>query len=67
MGFFSGLLIYMATAMLFSGGEPSTGFVFIVLFVGWAVSVALLLRGAKQLFQRSSRADSCWALRSGLR
>jgi len=46
MGFFSGLLIYMATAMLFSDGEPSTGFVFIVLVVGWAVSVALLLRGA---------------------
>ena len=47
MGFFSGFLIYMAAAMLFSEGKPSTEFVFITFLGGWAVSVAILLRGAR--------------------
>jgi hypothetical protein len=47
MGFFSGFVIYMAAAMLFTEGVPSTQFVSIVFLGSWAVSVVLLLRGAR--------------------
>jgi hypothetical protein len=47
MGFFSAFLIYMAAAMIFTAGTPSTEFVLIVFLGGWAASAALLLRGAR--------------------
>ena len=55
MGFFSGFLIYMGAAMLFGEGKPSGEFVFIVFIGGWAVSVFLLLRGAKTVSKLFAR------------
>ncbi len=49
MGFFSGFLVYMAAAMLFTEGQPSPAFVFIIFLGGWAVSVVILLRGARSV------------------
>lgn len=55
MGFFSAFLIYMAAAMVLTAGEPSSGFVFVTFFGGWAISVFILLRGAKTVSKVFSR------------
>jgi len=55
LGFFSGFLIYMAAAMLFSGGEPSGAFVFATFFGGWILSTWILVRGARTVSKVFSR------------
>lgn len=55
MGGFSGLLIYMAAAMLFSDGEPSSVFVFTTFLGGWVLSTIILVRGARTLSKVFSR------------
>lgn len=55
MGFFSGILIYMAAAMALTSGMPSTGFVFVTLFGGWGLSTFLIVRGARTLSRVFSR------------
>lgn len=55
MGFFSGLLIYMAGALLLTSGAPSTGFVFVTFFGGWAISTFIIVRGARSLSRVFSR------------
>lgn len=55
MGFFSGFLIYMASAMLFTGGEPSPGFVFVAFFGGWALSTFIIVRGTRTVSRVFSR------------
>ncbi|MBI1923297.1 hypothetical protein HYR99_03500 [Candidatus Poribacteria bacterium] len=56
LGFFSGFLIYMAAAMLFSGGEPPSGaFVFATFFGGWVLSTWILVRGARTVSKVFSR------------
>lgn len=54
-GFFSGFLIYMASVMMFTGGEPSALFVFATFLGAWAVSTIVLVRGARTLSKVVSR------------
>lgn len=56
LGFFSGFLIYMASALLFTDGDPSESFVMITFFGGWVFSTWLIVRGAKTLSKVFSRA-----------
>jgi len=50
MGFFSGFLIYMMAAMVFTkDGAPSSFFVFITFFGGWILSSWIIIRRAKTL------------------
>lgn len=55
LGFFSGFLIYMASAMLFASGEPSGAFVFVTFFGGWVLSTIILVRGARTVSKVFSR------------
>lgn len=55
MGFFSAFLIYMGAAMVLVSGEPSSGFVFITFFGGWALSTFIIVRGARTLSRVFSR------------
>jgi hypothetical protein len=55
LGFFSGFLIYMATAMLFTKGEPSGAFVFATFFGGWGLSTWLIVRRAHTVSKVFSR------------
>lgn len=55
LGFFSGFLIYMAAAMLFTSGEPSGAFVFVTFFGGWVLSTMILVRGARTVSKVFSR------------
>jgi len=55
LGFFSGFLIYMAAAMLFTKGEPSGAFVFATVFGGWGLSTWLIVRGARTISKVFSR------------
>lgn len=53
LGFFSAILIYMATAMFLvnprAGVGPSPAFVALVFFGGWAASAYLMQRGAQSV------------------
>jgi hypothetical protein len=55
-GFLSGFLIYMAAAMILTDGNPSSVFIWIVFGGGWALSVTLLLRGARTISKVFARA-----------
>ena len=55
LGFFSGFLIYMASAMLFTSGVPSGAFVFVTFFGGWVLSTIILVRGARTVSKVFSR------------
>lgn len=55
LGFFSGLLIYLAAGILFTDGEPSSVFVFTTLIGGWLLSTIILVRGARTLSKVFSR------------
>lgn len=55
LGFFSGFLIYMAAAMLFTSGEPSGTFVFVTFFGGWVLSTWGIVRGARTVSKVFSR------------
>lgn len=55
LGSFSGLLIYMAAAMLLTTGEPSGPFVFVTFFGGWALSTWIIVRGARTVSKVFSR------------
>ena len=56
MGLFSGFLIYMMAAMLFTGDKPpSSLFVFITFVVGWILSSYVMMRGAKTVSKVASR------------
>ena len=49
LGFFSGFLIYLAAALLFASGEPSSAFVFVTFFGGWVLSTWILVRGVRTI------------------
>lgn len=55
LGFFSGFLIYMASAMLFTSGEPSGAFIFATFVGGWALSTWVMVRGARTISKVFSR------------
>jgi hypothetical protein len=55
LGFLSGFLIYMAAAMLFSGGTPSSMFILVTFFGGWIVSTWILVRGTRTVSKVFSR------------
>jgi hypothetical protein len=57
MGFFSGLLIYVAIAMIFANaqGGLSPAFAGMTLLGGWALSAFVLIRGAKTVSKVFSR------------
>ena len=54
MGFFSGLLIYFISAMLFMS-DPSSTFVFVTFIGGWLASIFILVRGARSISKVVSR------------
>ena len=48
LGFFSGFLVYMASAMLVTSGEASGAFVSVTFFGGWVLSTIILVRGTRR-------------------
>jgi DnaJ domain/zinc-ribbon domain len=57
MGFFSGFMIYMLSALVFTGrgSAPNSGFVLAFFFGGWAISAYLMQRGAISVSKVFSR------------
>lgn len=55
LGFFSGFLFYMATALLIAKGEPTPAFVLTSLLGGWVLSSVVLIRGARSVSKVFSR------------
>ena len=55
LGFFSGFLLYMVSALLFTSGAPSSAFVFTTFFGGWILSTWVLVRGARTISKVFSR------------
>lgn len=55
LGFFSAFLIYIIAAILFTSGDPSSAFVFITFFGGWALSSWIIVRKAQTVSRVFSR------------
>lgn len=55
LGFFSGFLLYLMAAMVFTNGEPSGLFIFVTFIGGWALSTWFIVRGARSVSKVFSR------------